>query len=165
MKLYEISGEYRTLLTRLETVDEDGVVLTDADVAEALGEVQVDLEEKIQSCARMVRNLEAEADMLKTESRRLAERSARRQANADKLRVYMAHHMAQTELTHVKGVLDVRLAAPRDSVEVTDVDVLPLEYCQRKVVPDKTAIRNAIKAGQAVPGAALVQGPPSVRIK
>ena len=58
-----------------------------------------------------------------------------------------------------------RLAAGGQQVEVLSVDVLPLEFLRQKIEPDKTAIKAAIAAGRNVPGAALIQGAPTIQIR
>lgn len=50
--------------------------------------------------------------------------------------------------------VDIRSKSSQ-SVEVEDLEVLPIEFCRVKTEADKTAIKAAIEAGQGVPGAKL----------
>lgn len=166
MNLYDIAGEYVGLLARLESVDEDGVVVTDEDVAAELDGLQVTLENKLEACARVCRNLEAEAEAYSAEAARFTVKAKTRLNSVGRLKDYMVRAMEATGLDKVKGqLLEVRLLAGKPRVEVTDVDVLPLELCRRKVEADKVAIKKQLDDGVDVPGAKLVQGPPSLRIK
>lgn len=53
------------------------------------------------------------------------------------------------------------------SVLITDEASIPSQLCTIKTItaPDKAAIRAQIEAGEAVPGAALVRGEPTVAVR
>jgi hypothetical protein len=50
-------------------------------------------------------------------------------------------------------------------VEVINADEVPSQLCKTTVTPDKAAIKKQLEAGEAVPGAALVMGAPSISIR
>ena len=47
---------------------------------------------------------------------------------------------------------------------LVNLDVLPTRFCRIKREPDKALIKAALQKGKSVPGAALVQSPPSLVI-
>jgi len=53
------------------------------------------------------------------------------------------------------------------SVRITDADAVPTQLCTVKTVtiPDKTAIKRQIEAGENVPGAELVRGKDGVTVR
>ena len=58
----------------------------------------------------------------------------------------------------------MRASPPR--VEIMDSAELPPQYLtQPAPVPDKRAIAAALKAGEAVPGAAMANQPPSLSVR
>ncbi|WMT88239.1 siphovirus Gp157 family protein [Pelagibacterium sp. 26DY04] len=59
----------------------------------------------------------------------------------------------------------ISISKPRESVEVLDVEALPQGYFKTIRQADKTAIGEALKAGEAIPGAALVLGEPGLTIR
>lgn len=96
----------------------------------------------------------------------LAERTARWQRRDDAMGVL------------IKGLMDVagleKLVLPeatisvtkgRESVDVLDVDALPQGYFVTERKADKTAIGAALKAGEAIPGAALKRGEDSISVR
>jgi len=66
---------------------------------------------------------------------------------------------AEAETNHHKA----RLQKGGTSVLV-NLDVLPTRFCRVKREPDKALIKAALQKGKPVPGAALVQSPPSLVI-
>ena len=53
----------------------------------------------------------------------------------------------------------------RQSVVITDEDSVPSQLGTVKWTPDKTAIGNALKEGETVPGAKLQDGAPTLTIR
>ena len=66
---------------------------------------------------------------------------------------------AEAETNHHKA----RLQKGGTSVLV-NLDVLPTRFCRVKREPDKALIKAALQKGKPVPGASLVQSPPSLVI-
>ena len=59
-------------------------------------------------------------------------------------------------------------ASRRDGVlrvEVADAALLPAAYVRTRTEPDKAALLAALKAGEAIPGAALAQGEETLAVK
>lgn len=59
----------------------------------------------------------------------------------------------------------ISITKPRESVEVIDADALPQGFFSTIRQPDKKAIGEALKAGEAVPGAALTFGEAGVTVR
>ena len=57
-----------------------------------------------------------------------------------------------------------RLQRGGAKVEITDADALPAIYWRWKKEPDKALIKAIMAKGDAIPGAALVQSPPTLHI-
>lgn len=51
------------------------------------------------------------------------------------------------------------------SVDVTDLEALPQGFFKVERKADKTAIKTAIKAGEEIPGAELVEGSPTLSVR
>ncbi|WP_193228184.1 siphovirus Gp157 family protein, partial [Enterobacter hormaechei] len=65
------------------------------------------------------------------------------------------------------AIHQVTVRAPVESVEITDEGSLPPEYVEyvTTVKADKLAIKHQLKAGNAIPGASLKLGKPTLLIK
>lgn len=59
----------------------------------------------------------------------------------------------------------ISITKGRESVEIVSVDDLPQGYVKTFKSADKTAIGDAIRSGEYIPGAVLVTGDPSVTIR
>lgn len=132
----------------------------------ALDGVQIDFNEKIESCAVVVKEMLGEAAGLKLEIDRLAARKKSLDNNAEGLKDYMRHHMEATGIGKVKTALfTVTLGAPGQSVMVPNAELLPKELQTIKISGDLKAIGLLLKAKKEVTGASLVQSKPRLTIK
>jgi hypothetical protein len=101
----------------------------------------------------------------------MAERRKSIETKAARLREYIHDNMLciSVDMENLPRFKDaeiaVSLAKGRDSVVVDDESIIPDQFVKVKREPKKTEIGNVIKSGQAVPGARIEQGRPSLRIK
>lgn len=151
MKLYELTGEYAQLLQ----LAEDG-----EDVAASLAALDDAVEAKGAGLARVRAGLLAEANALRVEEKRLAERRKAIEANAERVDDYVRGCMLRAGITSIKGgSFSISLREGPGRVEVDDVDALPVEYVRVKTErsADKVAILRAYKElGECVEGARVV---------
>ena len=114
---------------------------------------------KIDNFALFVRLESARAEALRAEAQRLSSRARTAENRIAHLKMQYMQAITQAGLQGVKGNVYRLSIRGTDVVKITDDAVLPSEYVRTKttVEPDKTAIREALKSGQEVPGAALVK--------
>lgn len=162
MTLYEIDARIRTLAD-LENDDGDyvdpetGEVMT---LEQALDALHMAREDKLEGMAVWAKELEATAKAIKAEEdalikrRRTAENKMGR-LKAKLLTACMGENGVPVRFTTARADVQFRLNQP--STIVYDESLLPERYKIKKitVAPDKTAIKEAIRAGEAVPGAYL----------
>jgi len=156
--LYQLVAEYREAAAVLDDLD-----LDDQTVADTLEGMTGAIEVKAVNVACVARNLEATAGAIREAE---AQMSARRKAierRAEHLRAYLLHAMQATGIQKIESPY-FRLAV-RDNpaaVDVFDAKQLPAEFMRQPEppppAPDKSAIKEALKAGRDVPGARLTQG-------
>lgn len=153
--LYDIDNMVYTVLENGLIFDEEtGEVLFDEENLTAL---EMARNEKLEAVALYIKSLEAEAEAMKAEAKKLADRREAKERKAERLRSYISNSMqalGDTKLETAKVALSFRKS---ESVDVYEPALLPSEYTKTKttVTPDKTAIKAAIKAGQEVAGATL----------
>ena len=148
MKLYDIAEIYENL----ENIDDEVAV------AAAMDGVDAALEEKLESTAKVIRNLEAEAEALETEEKRLkARKTALRNRIAD-IKGYVQENLEAIGKDKVtSGIFKWSIQANAPSVNILDEDLIPDAYWKIERKPMKTEIKKAIEAGELTEGVELVR--------
>ena len=157
LTLYEIDA---LLTNRMAEADnyaaEHEGVLPD-DLAAILDGLELARDAKIGNVLRMVKNLEAEADAVSAEARKLSDHARGLTSKADWLRNYVGGIIGQgnkwsdaTCKASWRTSKYVELAADAQ-------DKLPAQYVKYEPVIDKAGIRETLKAGKEVPGAVLAE--------
>ena len=120
--------------------------------------VDAALEEKLESTAKVIRNLEAEADALEAEEKRLkARKTAVRNRIAD-IKGYVQENleaMGKDKVT--SGIFKWSIQANAPSVNILDESLIPDDYWKIERKPMKTEIKKAIEAGELTEGVELVR--------
>lgn len=147
MTLYEIDAAI------LDCIDTETGEVVDADKLTAL---QMERDEKVEAVALWVKDLTAEATALKAEKQAFAERQAAAEKKAESLKRWLADALAGEKFKTTKVAVSFRKT---QSVEVPDIWKLDDHYLKySEPTADKAAIKAAIKAGETVEGAELVEG-------
>ncbi|GAA5786106.1 siphovirus Gp157 family protein [Chitiniphilus shinanonensis] len=156
MKLYEISAEYLTAFEDLTQRVEDGELSPDV-LADTLEGLAGEWADKALAVAKYIATLEAEAAAIKAVEQSRQQQRKAKEAQADKLRAYLAREMARTGLKPKDAEVALSLR-PSQAVAIDDEAVIPADYwreipARREI--DKTLISKSIRDGFAVPGAHL----------
>ena len=156
--LYTLADEYLQDVAKLQDLDLDPQTI--ADTLEGMGG---SLEAKATNVAMFVRNLESLADQIKQAELQMTVRHNLLMERASRIRQYLLENMQRTGITKIDSPwFKIALAKNPPSVVVDDEDTLKFAHPEFvKVVTtesiDKAAVKEAIKAGQIVEGARLVQ--------
>lgn len=121
-----------------------------------LNEIEMDRNDKIENIALWIKNLEAEANSIADEMKALKARKESKERLAKNLRGNIQHSLAGEKFETSKVAISYRRST---QVEVTDIGLLDADYLRTKttVEPDKVAIKEALKNGEEVEGAKLVE--------
>ena len=155
--LYEIV-RHRAEFERLaESGDLDPQVILDT-----LESLDGELSDKAVSVAQFSRNLEATAAAVREAGKAMLDRAARLEKRAESIRNYLLFQMEFAQVSKIECpwfVIAVRKNPPM--VVIDDEAAIPEAYKVQPEPPaprpDKKQIAAAIKAGEDVPGARLVQ--------
>lgn len=162
--LYELTGNYITLMDMLDDPEVDPITLMDT-----LDAVEGELDEKAENYGRIIRNLEAEAKALKEEADRLSRRKRTIDNNIDSLKKRLQMAMELTGKDSIDTPLfkfRIQKNAPSVVVDMDDLENFPpefLTYQEPKV--NKAAIKDALKAGLDLEGIAHLEQSQSLRIR
>jgi anti-sigma28 factor (negative regulator of flagellin synthesis) len=153
MNLYEITKEALYLSTLLETEE-----LT-PELEEALIINQNELQSKAVNYAKVIANYQAESDAIDQEIKRLKAMKDSRDKKVEWLKESVKKAMLISGMEKVESPLFKMAVRRSESVEVDLVEALPNAFQNVKnvVTADKVAIKEAIKRGENVTGARLVE--------
>lgn len=148
MKLYEIAGIY----TSLEEIEED------VDVSSALANVEGALEDKLESIAKVIKNLDAMADAYEDEERRLRTKKQAAKKRVDGLKKYVKDNLEAIGKDKVEaGIFRWSLQYSPPKLVITDESLIPDEFFVIERKPIKSEIKKAIEAEQTIDGAEIVR--------
>ncbi|HEM3454691.1 TPA: siphovirus Gp157 family protein [Streptococcus suis] len=156
--IYELTGIFKQI-AEMEGIDEE----TKLDTLESIDWTE-QFEEKVENTVKVIKNKEADVDQLKEEIDRLTKRKKSIENDITRLKTGLQGAFEITGHDKIKTLLfTVSLANNQPSV-VVDEDLLPKKYFIQTLKPDKTAIKELLKAGKKVKGAVL-QESRSLRIR
>lgn len=180
LKLYEAAEAVRIVNEWVEERAEEIIAAggeLPADLVALLDQAEGDFAEKVERVAMKVRELEAEAEAIKVEAKRLQERAAVRTRAADNLKLYLKRQMDAANETKVSGLVltvAVQNNPPKVECDLAEEDLaelssLGLAYVQRTVsyTLDKKAVLVDWKANGTInaPSGIRVVQDRSLRIK
>jgi hypothetical protein len=153
MTLYEINRDIESLLSEVDP--ETGEVTFDVAAFEAL---QLERDAKLENIACYRKNLAAEAQAIKFEEVALKERRAALEKKGERLEKLLADELAGQKFQTARCAVTFRKS---ERVEV-DEDVFfesqaNLQFISFEPKYSKTDLKKAIKAGQEVTGACIVE--------
>lgn len=152
MRLYELNNQYKHVQEMADELDQQTLLDT-------LDSIQATIEDKVENTAKLIRSWEAEVAAIREEEKRLAERRKSVENRITSLKMYLQIQMEVAGIDKVKRpTLTVSIRNNPPSVHVLDESILPSDY----MIPQppkvsKADIAKALKNGEFVPGAELVQ--------
>ena len=146
MKLYEIDEAI------MACIDAETGEIIDAD---KLDKLTMERDAKIENVALWIKDLKAEAEALKAEKMAFAERQKVAENKIESLKKWLAYALDGQDYKSVRASVSFRKS---QAVEIADIYKLDENYLRYKEPEaDKTAIKEALKAGKTVAGATLVE--------
>jgi predicted SpoU family rRNA methylase len=159
MNLYELTDNYLKVLELIENGEEG--------LEDTLESINDTIEVKAENYAKIIRNLEGNVNMLKAEVERLNSRKKSIEGNVDRLKENLKMAMIVTGKEKIKtGLFNITVANNPVAVNVIDEKLIPEKYFKVEIIRklDKISLRDAMKKGEEIQGAELMQGK-GLRIK
>jgi hypothetical protein len=129
------------------------------DFAKAFVDINTEFNDKVLDCGMVYRNIQVEAEVYKTESKRLADKANSLEKRAEGLRVYVEQQMEQLGIEAIKGdTFSVKFRKLPPLVIIDNLDAIPASYKRiipLKVEPDKVKLLEDMTSGIKVEGASL----------
>jgi methionyl-tRNA formyltransferase len=158
LSLYDLSSHY---LSALDTLTDPEMDLPAEVINDTLEALAGEIEDKAVNVAKFLRNMEATAQAIKEAEATMAKRRKTLENRVNWMKAYLKENMEQTGITKIEcPYFKLSLQANPSAVTILDEAAIPAEF-KEPVISwkiDKTAIKEAIKHGIAVPGVNLVNG-------
>lgn len=156
MNIYEINSSIQRVLENGFIADpETGEILFDE---ENLDELEAQFDEKIDSVACYIKDLDALNNAIKDEKKALDERKAVNEKKIEYLKKYIVDALKLRDMKKFESAKNKISFRKSTSVEITNADAIDSKYIVEKVTtsPDKKKIAEDLKAGKEVNGCTLV---------
>lgn len=161
--LYDISNELREVYNKLE--NGEGIDLETGEISEemqnALAISQQNLQTKGIDIGYVIKSFDDQIEMCEREIKRITELKKSMQNKKDWLKDKVKSAMEEFGIVEIDGTpigKPIKLSFRKsESIEVDNVDLLDDKFKRVKIEADKTAIKQAIKNGEQVEGARLVE--------
>lgn len=154
MTLYGLTDEYLSLLDLANDPEADPESF-DA----ALQAIAGELTEKAVSVASVAKNLEGFADQIDGATKAMQARAKTVRGNAARVRDYLLRNMQAAKIEKVESpYFSVAIRANPPAVIIEEDADIPPDLCRvipARTEPDKSKIKAALKAGEAIDGCRL----------
>ena len=141
----------------LNLVDEETGEIVDIEALEAL---EMERDRKVSNIACWIKQLDAEAEAIKAEKKKLADRQTAKENKSKALREFLTRILNGEKFEDSRCKVSYRRSESVEVAEDIDFNYIPDEYIKVTKAIDKTAI----KAGHAYKGVQLVQNT-SIQVK
>lgn len=162
MTLYTIDQEIKAAIDSLyDRVDENGELIeVTAEDFQTIEQLNQERKAKLENIALYCKNLEAEALAIKAEEESLKKRRARIEKKAEGLKTLMINSLMANGEKEFESPRCRARVRESEVTKILDQSQIPMEYIKVKTyepeyLPDKNAIKKAIKAGQQIDGATI----------
>lgn len=160
MSLYDIDRKIAELLENgynEECIDAETGEFLEGKVEELLAQYECDRATKIENIALYIKNLNAEAEAIKQEEKKLAERRKAKENKVTRLEEYLTNSLLlndETKFESSRCSLSFRKSV---KVIIADEKSLPVGYLKEKIeyTADKTKIKKDLQNGIEIMGARL----------
>ena len=167
--LYKLNEKVQELITELDSIETEQPRLEIAGLKpeEVIAELESTLTDLFDSIDRkregyihVIRGATADAQALRAEAKHLLTRAKRQEKLAEHLKASLQFDMmSKGEVTATAGVFKIRVSKSPVRVELTvEPELLPKCFQKVAVSANTNALRQALKDGDVIPGANLVQG-------
>ena len=149
MTLYDLTDQMAALLAKMEELppeDPEERELWETALNDTMAMLLEDFADKADDYGRVMKQLQADAEAVKTEKMRLAKRQQAIENNIDRMREAIKQSMLITGQKKIKTDLFSFGVWPRLALVIDKEDEIPDDLLRIKVEPDKAAIKAFLKA-------------------
>ena len=127
-------------------------------IKKSIDQLTLETNEKIENIIKYIKNLEAEAEALEKESKRLNDRKVRTLKKVDNLKGYLKDFTSSLESKkYHTGIFNISIRKNAAAVVVENEFLVPDEFCKTEIIRkvDKIALKEKLKSGEVIEGVKL----------
>ncbi len=155
-RLYDVSNKYRALFDRMAS---ELTEVWDEHSLQAIEALSDGTEEEAINLAAEIKNLEAQAEMVKQAKKEMEKRQTSLENFAEYLKGHLIKILVSSDIKAITTcpMFAIRIRKNRLGVDVVNEDLIPEQYYKQKITfqLDKISIHKDIENGIEVPGAIL----------
>jgi len=153
LTIYQIEQNYNQLAEQL--IDNDGELTPE--LSEQLAITEEQLQNKSVAYSFVIKQMDADVEIIEAEIKRLQNLKKQREKASEYLKERIKHAMDTFQIEEIKTPLVKINFRKSETVEVEDVNALPVAFKVVKVTEqaDKAAIKAALKDGVEVTGCSI----------
>lgn len=162
MKLYELTND---LVELMEVEDFEGNEEIRQQVIE---QIESMIDGKAENIIKIIKNYEADIEMLKQEEKRLANNRKIKENKVKRLKEYTRECLEKVGKKKIEtSIGNISLRKSPASLRIIDDNLIPIDYKEtiETVKIDNSRIKSDLKAGLKIKGAVLEEGNYSLQIK
>ena len=157
MNLYELNQNFNNLISVLENTEDENIKEL---IKKSMDQITLETNEKIENIIKYIKNLEAEAEALEKESKRLNDRKIRTLKKVDNLKNYLKDftNTLDSKKYHT-GIFNISIRKNAAAIIIENDFLVPDEFCKTEIIRkvDKIALKERLKAGEVIEGVKLQQ--------
>ena len=151
IQLYKLTADFAALM---ECED---------DISSALADIVAgEIEAKAENICKFLTMVETTAEQFKNEEKRIADSRRALENKAARIREYIKDSLLSANIDKLTaGTFKISVGLSAGSVQIDDASIIPAKFLTvipESYVPDKAAIKEAIKNKESVPGAHIEAG-------
>ena len=157
MNLYELNQNFNNLIEVLENTEDENIKEL---IKKSMDQLTLETNEKIENIIKYIKNLEAEAEALEKESKRLNDRKIRTLKKVDNLKGYLKDFTSSLESKKYNtGIFNISIRKNAAAIIIDNEFLVPDEFCKTEIIRkvDKIALKEKLKAGEVIEGVKLQQ--------
>ena len=157
MNLYELNQNFNNLIEVLENTEDENIKEL---IKKSMDQLTLETNEKIENIIKYIKNLEAEAEALEKESKRLNDRKIRTLKKVDNLKGYLKDFTSSLESKKYNtGIFNISIRKNAAAIIIENDFLVPDEFCKTEIIRkvDKVALKEKLKAGEVIEGVKLQQ--------
>lgn len=158
VSLFALAADFRASAAQLADLD-----LPPEVVADTLESLRGEIEAKAANVGHFVLSLDASAKAMKEAEKAMKERRLSVEKRVEQIKAYLLSNMVATGTLRIETPsIRMMVRDNPESVQIDDETQIPPSFMVAPpppaLVPDKAALKAALKAGKDIPGARLARG-------